>query len=186
MILASTRFSYALIGGMALLWVSILTGLALRIPLLSRQGTGIRIALSSFIAGVFILILFLLCPILVLDSLVFLLLCPLYCVSSGVLDRTGTLDLGEAVFHSYMEGMILSAVILILALIREPLGYGTFSLPGGRHGILCPVNFAGESYLPVRFLSLSGGAFFLLGYGVALFRRFGGNIPSLPGKGGRG
>ncbi|MDR2746976.1 MAG: hypothetical protein LBB77_05960 [Treponema sp.] len=181
LILGSTRFSYALICVLALLWVYILTALALRIPVLPRRGReGIVVFLSSFIAGVFILILFFLCPILAADSLLFLIFCPLCCVSSGVLERIEKLDTAEAVFQSYVEGMILSGLILALALIREPLGYGTLSLPGGRQGILCPVKFPEESFPPLRILSSAAGAFFLLGYGIALFRRFGGHFPVPP------
>jgi hypothetical protein len=182
LILGSTRFSFALTVVLALLWVYILTALALRIPALPRRGRGeIALFLSSFTAGVFALVLFFMCPILAMDSLLFLILCPLCCVSSGVLARIEKLDTGEAVFQSYMEAMILSGLILTMALIREPLGYGTLSLPGGRQGILCPVKFPEESFPPLRILSSSAGAFFLLGYGVALFRRFGGHVP--PGAG---
>jgi hypothetical protein len=177
LVLASTRFSYALIGVLALLWVYIFTVLALRIPAVPRRG-GIPVFLSSFTAGIFILILFLICPILTMDSLLFLILCPLCCVSSGILDRVEKFDTGEAVFQAYAEGMILSALILALALIREPLGYGTLSLPGGRQGILCPIRFPAESHLPLRIFASSAGAFFLLGYGTALFRYFGGNFPN--------
>jgi hypothetical protein len=184
LILASTRFSYALVCALALLWVYILTALALRIPSLPRRGReGIVVFLSSFIAGVFVLVLFFICPILATDSLLFLILCPLCCVSSGVLERIGRFDTGEAVFQSYMEGMILSGLILSMALIREPLGYGTLSLPGGRQGILCPVKFPEESFPPLRVLASSAGAFFLLGYGIALFRRFGGHSLVSPGEG---
>lgn len=178
LILGSTRFSYALVSVLALLWVYILSALALRIPLLPRRkGGGIEVFLSSFTAGIFILILFFICPILAMDSLLFLILCPLCCISSGVLERVEKFDLGEAVFQSYQEGMILSGLILALALIREPLGYGTLSLPGGRQGILCFVKFPEESFSPLRILSSSAGAFFLLGYGIAVFRRFGGHSP---------
>jgi hypothetical protein len=184
LILASNRFSYALICVLALLWVYIFTALALRIPVLNRQKWGgLVVFLSSFIAGIFVLILFLICPILAMDSLLFLVLCPLCCVSSGVLWRIEKLDIGEAVFQSYIEGMILSALILALALIREPLGYGTISLPGGRQGILCPIMFPEESFLPVQILSSSAGAFFLLGYGIALFRRCGGHSLLSPTEG---
>jgi hypothetical protein len=163
--------------------VYILTTLALRIPVLPRR-EGITLFLSSFISGVFILILSILCPILTMDSLLFLVLCPLCCVSSGGPDRFEKSDLGGAVYQSCVEGMILSALILGLALIREPLGYGTISFPGGRQGILCPIRFPAESYLPVRIFASSAGAFFLLGYGIALFRYFGGNASS-PDKEGR-
>jgi hypothetical protein len=186
LVLASARFSYALVSALALLWVYIFTALALRIPALPRRGE-IRVFLSSFIAGLFILILFLVCPILAMDSLFFLILCPLCCVSSGILDRIEKIDTAEAVFQSYTEGMILSGLILALALIREPLGYGTLSLPGGLQGILCPIRFPEESHLPLRIFSSSAGAFFLLGYGIALFRYFGGNSPgNSRGREGRG
>jgi hypothetical protein len=185
LVLASTRFSFALIAALALLWVYILTTLALRIPVLPRRGReGITLFLASFITGVFVLILSILCPVLTLDSLLFLILCPLCCVSSAGPGRFEKPGLGEAVYRSCIEGMILSGLILILALIREPLGYGTISFPGGRQGILCPIRFSSESYLPVRIFASSAGAFFLLGYGVALFRYFGGNPPS-PDKEGR-
>jgi Na+-translocating ferredoxin:NAD+ oxidoreductase RnfE subunit len=181
MILASARFSYALTAVLALLWVYILSVLSLRVPYLPRRGRGgIEVFLASFIAGLFTLILSFICPLLAMDSLLFLILCPLYCVSSGVLGRTEKLDLGEAVFQSYTEGMILSGLILALALIREPLGYGTLSLPGGRQGILCFVKFPEESFPPMRVLSSPAGAFFLLGYGAAVFRRFGGHSSAGP------
>jgi Na+-translocating ferredoxin:NAD+ oxidoreductase RnfE subunit len=183
MILGSSRFSYALVSALALLWVYILSALALRIPFLPRRGRGaIAVSLSSVIAALFTLILFFICPILAMDSLLFLILCPLCCVSSGVLERIEKFDTGEAVFQSYLEGMILSGLILALALIREPLGYGTLSLPGGRQGILCFVKFPEESFSPLRILSSSAGAFFLLGYGIAVFRRFGGHFPLKEGR----
>jgi hypothetical protein len=173
-----------LVGVLALLWVYILTALALRIPVFPRRGKeGIAVFLSSFIAGVFALILFFMCPILAMDSLLFIILCPLCCVSSGVLTRIEKFDTGEAVFQSYTEGMILAGLIMAMALIREPLGYGTLSLPGGRQGILCPVKFPEESFPPLRVLTSSAGVFFLLGYGVALFRRFGGHTPAPPREG---
>jgi Na+-translocating ferredoxin:NAD+ oxidoreductase RnfE subunit len=173
-----------LVGVLALLWVYVLTTLALRIPAFPRRGReGIAVFLSSFIAGIFALVLFFMCPILAMDSLLFIILCPLCCVSSGVLTRIEKFDMGEAVFQSYLEGMILSGLLLTMALIREPLGYGTLSLPGGRQGVLCPVKFPEESFPPLQVLASSAGAFFLLGYGVALFRRFGGHIPVSPREG---
>jgi Na+-transporting NADH:ubiquinone oxidoreductase subunit NqrD len=143
--------------------------------------------LASFAAALFTLILSLLSPILALDSLLFLVLCPLCCVSSGALERAEKLDLGEGVFQSLTEGACLAVLILALALIREPLGYGTLSIPGGPQGIFCPVRFPRESYLPARIIAASAGAFFLLGYGIALFRRFGGNLaaPSPAAREGR-
>jgi hypothetical protein len=155
--------------------------LALRIPFLPRWGRGgINPFLVSFIGGLYILILFLISPILAMDSLFFLILCPLCCVSSGLPARLEAADLGEGITQAAMESICLSVPILALALIREPLGYGIISLPGGSQGIVVIGSFTRLAYLPIRIISGSAGAFFLLGYGLALFRRLGGTYLSSP------
>jgi hypothetical protein len=185
LVLASVRFSFALVCALALLWVYILTGLALRLPFLPGRGRkGLTPFLASFTGGLYILFIFLISPILAMDTLFFLILCPLCCVSSGVLDRLEKLDPGEAVVQSYKESMILGALILGLSLIREPLGYGCLSLPGIQRGIVNFIEFPQGTRLPVRIVAASPGALLLLGYGLALFRRFGGVSPdSADGEG---
>jgi hypothetical protein len=185
MVLASGRFSFALVCAFALLWVYVFTGLALRISFMPRW-EGIVPVLASFTGGLYILVMFLVSPILAMDTLFFLILCPLCCVSSGVLNRLENLDTGEAVVQSCREGVVLSALILGLSLIREPLGYGCLSLPGIQRDIVKVIEFPQGTWLPVRVLITSSGALFLLGYGIALFRRFGGFDPdSAGGKGGK-
>jgi hypothetical protein len=182
LILASARFSFALVSATALLWVFVLSSLALRIPFLPHRGReGVIPFLVAFIGGLYIFALSLVSPITALDSLFFLILCPLCCVSSGLPGRLKKLDLGEGVFQAAQESACLSILILGLALIREPLGYGTLSLPGGSQGMVAIIRFSRQSYLPIRVVSDAAGAFFLLGYGLALFRRFGGNL--LPPQG---
>jgi hypothetical protein len=178
LILASVRFSFALVCALSLFWVYILTGLALHLRFLPRRGReGIVIFLATFIQGLFIFIFSLVSPILTMDILFFLILCPVCCISSGVLDRSGELDIGEGASQSFSEAMSLAVLILALALIREPLGYGALSVPGSAQGIVTLFQFSGETYLPLRIASTSTGAFLLLGYGIALFRRFGGSLP---------
>jgi hypothetical protein len=181
LVLASTRFSSALVCSIGLLWVFTLSSLALRIPFLPRWGRGgISPFLVSFIGGLYILILFLVSPVLAMDSLFFLILCPLCCVSSGLPGRLEATDLGEGIIQAALESICLAVLILALALIREPLGYGIISLPGGSQGIVVIAAFTRLAYLPIRIISGSAGAFFLLGYGIALFRRSGGNFLSSP------
>jgi hypothetical protein len=55
--------------------------------------------------------------------------------------------------------------VLALALIREPLGHGSLSLPG-----VSPVRFFREE--PLRILEAASGALILLGYGTAIYRHF--------------
>jgi Na+-translocating ferredoxin:NAD+ oxidoreductase RnfE subunit len=173
--LASARFSFALITALSLLWIYALTALTLRLPFLPRQGRDdIVLFLTAFFGGLYLFILSLVSPILTLDTLFFLILCPICCVSSGVLGRSEKLEIGEGALHALTEGISLSALLLALAMIREPLGYGTLSLPGGAQGIVTLFKFPQGIPLPIRVASASAGAFFLLGYGIALFRRFGG------------
>jgi hypothetical protein len=183
LVLASVRLSFALVCSFALLWVYILTGLVMRIPFLpaGKKG-GIGPFLASFIGGIYILLLFFISPILVMDTLFFLILCPLCCISSGVLDQPEKTDDSEAVLQAGAEGLALSALILGLSLIREPLGYGCLSLPGIRQGLVNFIEFPRDNRLPVRIIAAAPGALFLLGYGIALFRRFGGFSPEGEGK----
>jgi hypothetical protein len=175
LVLASVRLSFALVCGLALLWVYVLTGLALRIPLFPAGKRGaIGPFLASFIGGLYILLLLFVSPVLAMDTLFFLILCPLCCISSGVLDRLENTDAAETVQRTGTEGLVLSALILGLSLIREPLGYGCLTLPGIRQGLISFIKFPQDSRLPVRIIAAAPGALFLLGYGLALFRRFGG------------
>ncbi|MDR0732425.1 MAG: hypothetical protein LBF63_12210 [Treponema sp.] len=176
LVLASGRLSFALVCALALLWVYVLTGLILRIPFLPRWG-GITPLLASFTGGLYILFMFFVNPILAMDTLFFLILCPLCCVSSGILNRLEKLDPGEAAAQSCREALVFSALILGLSLIREPLGYGCLSLPGIQQGIVNFIEFSQGAQLPVRIIASSSGALFLLGYGIALFRRLGGSSP---------
>jgi hypothetical protein len=184
LVLASVRFSFALVCALALLWVYVFTGLALRIPFLPRRGkSGIAPFLASFTGGLYILFVFLVSPILAMDTLFFLILCPLCCVSSGLPERLEKMSPGEGAARSCKEGLVLSALILGLSLIREPLGYGCLSLPGIRSGVVNFVDFSRGARLPVRIIAASSGALFLLGYGLALFRRLGGFSPESAGDG---
>jgi hypothetical protein len=182
LVLASVRLSFALVCSLALLWVYVLTGLALRIPFLpAGKRDVIGPFLTSFIGGIYILLLFLVSPVLAMDTLFFLILCPLCCISSGVLDRLENTDAAESVRRASTEGMVLSTLILGLSLIREPLGYGCLTLPGIRQGLVNFIKFPQDSRLPVRIITAAPGALFLLGYGLALFRRFGGFSPEQGG-----
>ncbi|MDR0668886.1 MAG: hypothetical protein LBF95_02290 [Treponema sp.] len=174
LILASGRLSFALVCALALLWVYVLTGLVMRIPRVPGW-EGLVPFLASFIGGLYILIIFLFNPILAMDTLFFLILCPLCCVFSGLLKRLEKLEAGEAAARSCQEALAFSALILGLSLIREPLSYGCLSLPGIRRGIVKCIEFS--QWVPVRIIASSSGALILLGYGIALFRRLGGSSP---------
>ena len=187
-ILASSRFSFALLCSGAILWVYGLTALVFsfsRQIMPTRGRMIILLFLSSFICGIFILLVNIFNPILIMGTSFFLVLIPPICLGSGFFEAIESAasdpdtsvipssDPFEVVLRALSEAVVLSGIIIALSLIREPLGMGTLSFPGSAQGIFeLFANRETEKFTAVRILSTSSGALFLLGYTVALFRYF--------------
>jgi Na+-transporting NADH:ubiquinone oxidoreductase subunit NqrD len=174
LVTASSRTGFAFVTMGALFWVYGLSSLILSLArsLLPRGGRSIiHLFLSSLMAGFFILFLWFLNPLLCLGSSFFIILCAPCYTGSRVYER---IDLGspsEALARSLKEALVLGLLITGLSLIREPLGQGSISFPGGGLGlIIFGVEGEPEGPFPFRILSISAGACLLLGYGIALFR----------------
>jgi putative effector of murein hydrolase LrgA (UPF0299 family) len=80
------------------------------------------------------------------------------------------MDPEDALARALLEALVLGALLVALALIREPWGLGSLSIPGGIFGIIVLFSYNTGGIVPLRIISSSTGAFLLLGYGVALFR----------------
>jgi hypothetical protein len=93
-------------------------------------------------------------------------------MTSGVFARLETLSITDTFFVSASESLIMGALMLMLALIREPLGYLSLSFPGGARGMVLLFSFTTESFLPIRLMVSSCGALLLLGYALQLYRYF--------------
>jgi len=175
-VMASSRFSFALLCAGALLWVYGSTAAifsAARDIMPKRGRKVILLFLSTFFCGLFMLHVGLLNPLLVLGATFFLVLVPPTCLGSGFFEASELLTVGEAIPRALLEAAVLSGLILALALIREPLGMGTLSFPGGVQGAVEVFDISQEeAFIPIRFLSASAGGLLLLGYGTALFRFF--------------
>ena len=175
-IMASGKFAFALVCSGALIWVYGLTALIFscaRKIMPFRGKKVILLFLSTFLCGIFMLILYLLNPLLILGTFFFLLLIPPCCMGSGFFETVEPVDIAESVSRALLEAVILSAIILALAIVREPLGMGTLSLPGGLNGIVDFFdNRETDAFVPARILSVSAGGLLLLGYGTALYRYF--------------
>jgi len=175
-ILASARFSFALICTGALVWVYGLTALIYSGAgsIMPKRGKMVALLfLSSFITGIFMLLAGLLNPLLIMGTGFFIILIPPCCLGSAFYENSDSMELIEVFSRSLLEAMVLSGIILALALIREPLGMGTLSFPGGSQGIVELFGGSGEdSFVFVRLFSVSAGALVILGYGTALFRYF--------------
>ena len=183
-IMASSRLAFALVSTGALVWVYGLSALIFsgaRSIMPVRGKMLILLFLSSFLCGVFILLVGLLNPLLILGTGFFLILVPPCCLGSGFFEACGSEYPGEVFSRALLESVVMAGLIIALALIREPLGMGSLSFPGGVQGIV--EIFASQEeggFLPIRLLSASAGGLLLLGYGTALFRYFRERSSSIP------
>jgi hypothetical protein len=174
LVIGSVRTAYAVICLCALIWVyelTVLVALAAK-PILPKRGKSLLfVFLAGFLGSLFLLFMFLLNPILAGETLALVLLAPVICVGSDVCRRLDSLDLSEALVRAFLEALILGVLILALALIREPAGFGSLSIPGGSRGFITLFNMGGN-FFTARIISSSSGALILLGYGLAVFRRY--------------
>jgi Na+-transporting NADH:ubiquinone oxidoreductase subunit NqrD len=173
-IMASSRTAYALVTLGALLWVYTLTAAVMGFAgkFLPRRGRPlVIIAASSLSGGLYLLILQLLNPFLALETSLYILFAPLCCHVSALPERIAALDGKEAILEALLEGLLYGALLTGLSLLREFLGLGVLSLPGGAGGIVEFFRDREFSLIPIRFLNDSAGAFLLLGYGAAFFNR---------------
>lgn len=179
-IMASSRFAFALVCAAALIWVYGLTALifsSARKIMPSRGRMVILLFLSAFICGIFMLVASLFNPLLILGTSFFLFLVPPCCLGSGYFEAAGSEETIGAVSRALFEAITLSAIILALALIREPLGMGTLSLPGGAQGMVELFNSREtDEFVFARIFSVSSGGLLLLGYVTAMYRYFRGKF----------
>jgi hypothetical protein len=161
--------AYALTVSIGLLWLYLLTGLSLwfaRHILPERGGSLVILAISCFIGAMYLWVHLLINPFLGMECFFPILLGPLIYTGSGTAERIRTMDLGDRLAASFFDALVYCGLSIALALIREPLGFLSLSFPGGSRGMI--FFFAGKTSLlyPV---SLSSGAFLLLGYGIVLY-----------------
>jgi hypothetical protein len=177
-ILASSRLAHAIYCLGALLWVFCLTALvyySARSILPQKGRAVVLLFLSSLLCSLYILLTGLLSPLLIFSSWFFMVLIPPCCVGSGLFEGMDDAETGEVLPRVFAETFCLGFVIIALSLIREPLGMGSLSLPGGVGGIVEVAgdsSQAGEGFFPIRILSATAGGLLLVGFGAALYRFF--------------
>jgi len=175
LIIASDRLAHAITVAGALVWVYGLSSLALHAGarIFPQRGRAILLAfIASFFAGAYLLLIWMISPLCAMESFFVVSLIPLFCMVSGVLKRFETFIIEDAFVESCSEALILGMLIAIFALIREPFGFLSLSLPGGAHGTILLFSFKTESFLPIRLIASSAGALILLGYFLGLYRYF--------------
>jgi Na+-transporting NADH:ubiquinone oxidoreductase subunit NqrD len=172
-VIASSRLSYALIAAMAIIWVY---GLSVLITNLTKTffpkivNNILSAFLSAVLGSVFYFFVFIFNPFLAEELFLVILLVPILCFSSEICLRCEKDPLDEALYKAIYETLILSIFIIILSLIREPLGYASLSLPGGDYAVYEFFSLDTIFPLPVQIISSPAGALLLLGYIFIILR----------------
>ena len=174
-ILASARLAYAILCAGAILWVYGLTALVFfsSRPLMPQKGKFfVLLFLSVFFSSLYILLAGLINPLLISATWFFLIIIPPCCTGSGLFEGMENSETGEILSRVCQEAFCLALIIIAFSLIREPLGLGTLSFPGGIWGIFefFEDTKDGDGFFPIQLLSVSSGGFLLLGIGAAIFR----------------
>jgi len=175
LIMASDRLAHAITAAGALVWVYCFSSLTAHISAQAfpRQGRTVLLAfLTSFFAGIYLLLIWILSPLCAIESFFVISIIPLFCMVSGIFKRSEIQFLEDVLVDSCSEALLLGTLIVIFALIREPFGFLSLSLPGGAQGTVLLFSFKTESFLPVRLIASSAGALLLLGYLLGLYRYF--------------
>lgn len=165
LVIATGRITFALVASLALVWVYVFTMAAAKLsgehfPQWGRNA--VLLFIAAFASGVFLLVLWILSPILALECSLFLFFMPALFMASRLYDRVLKYEMSEVLSQSLAEALVMGVLMIAFSLIREPLGFGSVSFPG-----FDIIRFISE---PARVLQASSGALIILGYGVALYR----------------
>jgi hypothetical protein len=173
--MASCRLAYAILCAGALLWIYSISVLSVFPSRRFFPRCGVRLVLVVLCAvsgSLYLLLLWFINPLLGMEIFFIVSFSSLVCPGSGIFERIKTMDLGEAVSRALHEAAVLAFLIIAVALIREPLGCLSLSLPGGKRGIIRLFSSGTETFLPIRVFASSSGALLLLGYGTGFYRYF--------------
>jgi Na+-translocating ferredoxin:NAD+ oxidoreductase RnfE subunit len=171
--MASGRLAYALTAGLALVFVYLFSALCLSAgrPLISDNIRGaVAVILSSFFASLFLLVLSLVSPLFAQESSFFVLLTPIVFVASGIADRCARDPFSDGLLRALIEAVLVLALLLAFSLVREPIGYGSLSLPGA-DGLSVVLGSDKVPVFAVRAAAVTVGGFILLAYVVVAFRK---------------
>jgi hypothetical protein len=174
--MASSRLAYAIFCAGAIIWVyglSTLIFYSLKNCQPQKGKAVVVLFLTSVVLSIYVLLIGLINPLLIAATwFMVLFVCPC-CAGSGLFEEKDT-DTADMLAQVLMEAMVLSGLIIVISLIREPIGLGTLSFPGGASGIfeLFGSGEGAEGFFPVYFLSIAAGGFLLLGAITAVFRNY--------------
>jgi len=199
LVIASARLSWAITVAGSLFWVYGLSTLTYAF-LLSSLGHSffpvhgrfpVFTCVASFFSSVYILLFWLLCPFAALEVFLPLLLVPLFCAASGIIQnitpagippegdakkqgafisQNSSSEIFDHISNAVSQAVSLSILLIVFAIIREPLSYSSLSFPGTYQGMITIMYFRENAFFPIGIFSHSAGAFILLGYVTCLYQ----------------
>jgi len=184
LIMASARLSWAITIAGSLFWVYGLTALTytfllsvLNNKFFPEKG---RIALynclAAFFGSIYLFIFWVLSPFAAMEVFMPLLLVPLFCAGSGIVQQISSSfkkmnnDILEHVSDAVSQASSLAALLIAFSIIREPLSYCSLSFPGTSQGMITIMYFRENAFFPIGIFAQSAGALLLLGYFTCLYQ----------------
>ncbi|MDR2509523.1 MAG: hypothetical protein LBC77_02635 [Spirochaetaceae bacterium] len=172
-IFGTSRLAFAICAAAALVW-----GYVFSVTLIHSSkrffpksvfNNILSLCVFGFAAGLFQLFMELACPALAMETALIVLIVPALCFVGNIERRTERSPLLSAVTSAVLEAAGIGVFLVAFALIREPLGYGSLSLPGGLKGYY-EIFSVDKSGFPVRIISAPAGALLLSGYIFIVFK----------------
>jgi hypothetical protein len=172
-IISSSRLSYAIISSLSVIWMYCISVIVINcsrkiFPLIYNNL--LSVCLFSVLGSVYYLVLYLLNPFLALETELLITLTSILCFSSGINERVSGMSLKNSIYRAIYESVVIGIFLLALSLVRETLGFGALSIPGGDYAIYELFNFDMYYPLPVRIIASSAGALLFLGYIFIVFK----------------
>ncbi|MDR3356103.1 MAG: hypothetical protein LBO04_02835 [Spirochaetaceae bacterium] len=172
-LIAGSRLSYAIGAAGALVWVFVMSAFvntARRGITSNFRNKMFNVALSSFSGSLYFFLLYLLNPLFAMETGLVYALVPAFYIGSKFCSSLENSPADEMFHEAFYEPLSMSGLVLGFSLIREPLGFATLSIPGGKRGIIELFNTQGGYSYPFQLISSSTGALFLLAFMIVVSR----------------
>jgi hypothetical protein len=173
LIVPTSRTAYAVLMFLCLLIVNPIAVLSIRLARGRVSGPYFFmaqvVAVSAF-ASCFSAAAGILWPLTVFDMRLYLGAVPVFFLSSRIYERSAAASSFGAFISAAEEAFIVGALGLAVSLIREPFGFGSLSLPAA-DGLMLLFASDAASAVAARSLSAAAGGFWVLGYGLALYKK---------------
>ncbi|WP_461247506.1 hypothetical protein [Treponema sp. R6D11] len=190
LIMACGRLSWAITVSGCLFWVYGLTSFTFASlsmdkvkKVLPEKGlVTLFTCLAVFFSSVYILLFWLLCPFAALEVFMLMLLVPLFCANSGIVQQMHSVsehkysDVFDNVSDAISQAASLASLIIAFSIIREPLSYCMLSFPGTYQGMVTIMYFKSGAFFPIGIFSTSAGSLLLLGYLLCFYQYWKGKM----------